>query len=93
MHEHHIAHLDISVHNILTDDRGHFAYIDYESSQMFDSSISNPQTQVHRATELPPEYERGEPSDPYKSDIWALAVLILRACQVYSNITTVILFT
>jgi len=81
MHQHHIAHLDISLRNILTDNRGHYSSIDYELSRRFDSSIPNPRIHGHRATEVPPEFERGEAGDPYKADVWALAVLILRACQ------------
>jgi serine/threonine protein kinase len=82
MHQRHIAHLDISLRNILTDNRGHYAYIDYELSRRFDCSMPAPQIQPHRATEITPESERGEASDPYKTDVWALAVLILRASQV-----------
>ena len=85
MHQHHIAHLDISLRNILTDNRGHYSSIDYELSRRFDSSIPNPRIHGHRATEVPPEFERGEAGDPYKADVWALAVLILRACQVCFN--------
>lgn len=86
MHEHYIAHLDISTRNLLTDDKGHYACIDYELSRQFDSSTPSPQIQGHRATEIPPEFERGEMSDPYKADIWALAVLILQTCKVRSRL-------
>ena len=81
MHRHNIAHLDISIHNIVTDDKGHYAYIDYERSQQYDCD-SPPPIEGYRGTEVPPECERGEPSDPFKVDVWALAILILRACQV-----------
>jgi hypothetical protein len=37
--------------------------------------------QYYRATEIPPELERGESSDPFKVDVWALGVFILRACK------------
>lgn len=36
----------------------------------------------YRGTEIPPECGKDEVIDPYKIDVWALAVLILRACQV-----------
>lgn len=81
MHMHHIAHLDISLRNLLTDYEGHYAYIDYELSRRFDG-VLNPLVQGYRGTEIPPECERGECSDPYKIDIWALGVLVLRACKV-----------
>lgn len=80
MHMHHIAHLDISLRNLLTDYEGHYAYIDYELSRRFDG-VLNPLVQGYRGTEIPPECERGECSDPYKIDIWALGVLVLRACK------------
>jgi serine/threonine protein kinase len=81
MHSHHIAHLDISLRNLLTDYNFHYACIDYETSHRFDC-MSHPRLSGIRGTEMPPEAERGEPCDPYKVDIWALAVLILRACNV-----------
>lgn len=81
MHMHHIAHLDISLRNLLTDYKGHYAYIDYELSRRFDGVLV-PLVQGYRGTEVPPECERGECSDPYKIDIWALGVLVLRACKV-----------
>lgn len=80
MHMHHIAHLDISLRNLLTDYEGHYAYIDYELSRRFDG-VLDPLVQGYRGTEIPPECERGECSDPYKVDIWALGVLVLRACK------------
>jgi serine/threonine protein kinase len=81
MHKHHIAHLDISLRNIVNDYEGHYAYIDYETSRRFDGT-AHPRIFGHRATEMPPECERGEYVDPYKVDVWALAVLMLRACKV-----------
>jgi len=67
--------------NLLTDYDGHYAYIDYEISRQFenagDSLVYN-----YRGTEVPPECERGLGVDPFKVDVWALAVLILRACKV-----------
>jgi serine/threonine protein kinase len=81
MHKHHIVHLDISLRNIVTDYEGHYAYIDYETSRRFNGT-TRPLIFGHRATEVPPECERGEYVDPYKVDVWALAVLILRACKV-----------
>jgi hypothetical protein len=81
MHSHYIAHLDISLGNLLTDHKFHYACIDYETSHRFDG-LSNPRLSQIRGTEIPPEAERGEPCDPYKVDVWALAILILRACKV-----------
>ncbi|KAF7294917.1 Protein kinase domain-containing protein [Mycena indigotica] len=80
MHQHRIAHLDISLRNLLTDYKGHYAYIDYELSRCFDSQES---ICIHdfRSTEIPPECEHGECRDPFKADVWALAILILRACK------------
>jgi len=82
MHKHGVAHLDISLRNLLTDYEGHYAYIDYELSRRFDgvSPICIPE---FRATEVPPECEllNGDCPDPFKADVWALAVLILRACK------------
>lgn len=83
MHKNHIAHLDISLTNLLTDYKGHYAYIDYETSRRFEST--DPTTHLiynHRGTELPPESGKDTPVDPYKVDVWALAVLILRSCKV-----------
>jgi len=81
MHRHQIAHLDISLRNLVTDYDGHYAYIDFELSRRFDSG-SKPYICGYRGTEVPPECEDGICTDPYKVDVWALGVLILRACQV-----------
>ncbi|KAJ7111589.1 kinase-like domain-containing protein [Mycena crocata] len=81
MHKHRVAHLDISLRNLLTDYQGHYAYIDYELSRRFNAveSISIP---GFRTTEVPPECEtNGDCPDAFKADVWALAVLILRACK------------
>lgn len=83
MHKHHIAHLDISLRNIVTDYKNHYAYIDYESSRRFHDT-THPLIFEYRGTEVPPECERSEYVDPYKVDVWALAVLMLRACKVPS---------
>lgn len=80
MHKHHFAHLDISLRNLLTDYKGHYAYIDFELSRRY-IGISNPVIVGYRGTEIPPECEPGGVADPYKIDVWALAVLILRACK------------
>ena len=81
MHSHHMAHLDISVHNILTDFKGRYAFIDYECCRRFDGA-QDPLIKGARGTDMPPEIERGVWADPYKVDVWQLAVVILRACQV-----------
>jgi len=81
MHRHSIAHLDISLRNIVTDYEGHYAYIDFELSRQFDTSCT-PLVHIYRATEVPPECNRDIGVDPFKVDVWALAVLILRACKV-----------
>ncbi|KAG6900868.1 hypothetical protein C0993_009986 [Termitomyces sp. T159_Od127] len=80
MHKHRIAHLDISLRNLLTDYNGQYAYIDFELSRMY-TKTSKPVICGYRGTEVPPECERGAITDPYKIDVWALAVLILRACK------------
>ena len=84
MHSIHIAHLDISLRNVLTDYHGHYRYIDFELSRRYeDVSVGKePRITGGRGTEIPPELERGEDSDPFKVDVWALAILILRASQV-----------
>lgn len=85
MHTHRIAHLDISLRNVLTDYQGRYNYIDFEMSRRYDNVNLNrypPRIVGYRGTEIPPEVERGEESDPFKIDIWALAVLILRASKV-----------
>ncbi|KAE9396077.1 kinase-like protein [Gymnopus androsaceus JB14] len=79
MHRHCIAHLDISIRNLLTDYKGHYAYIDFELSRRF--NVSNPRITGKRGTELPPECSNDAFYDPYKVDVWALAILILRACK------------
>lgn len=101
MHAHGIAHLDISLRNILTDFKGHYAFIDFETSRTFqfaprviphssgrpasiETTLMEPRIRGVHGTEDPPEIERGEESDPFKVDVWALAVVILRACKVGS---------
>lgn len=82
MHQHHIAHLDISLQNVVTDCKGRYAYIDYENSRRFSPSILLHHIENHKATEVPPECETQMCVDPFKVDIWALGVLILRASKV-----------
>jgi len=81
MHKHHIAHLDISLTNLLTDYMGHYAYIDYELSRRFESTAPPHLVCHYRGTEVPPECGEDLLVDPYKVDVWALAVLILRSCK------------
>lgn len=81
MHSHRMAHLDISIRNLLTDHKCHYAYIDFECCRRFDA-IPNALVRGCRGTDLPPELERGEWSDPYKADVWSLAILILRSSKV-----------
>jgi serine/threonine protein kinase len=82
MHKHYIAHLDISLTNLLTDYMGRCAYIDYELSRRFESTDPTHLVYNYRGTELPPESGKDTPIDPYKVDVWALAVLLLRSCKV-----------
>lgn len=81
LHSHKMAHLDISIHNILTDYKGHYAFIDYECCRQFDDTL-NPLIKGIRGTDIPPEIENGGWTDPYKTDVWQLAVLIIRACKI-----------
>ncbi|KAF9246491.1 kinase-like protein [Melanogaster broomeanus] len=80
MHRNRIVHLDISLHNFLTDYSGRYACIDYELSRKIDDLVG-PGSIWPRGTEIPPELERGQVSNPYMVDVWALAMLILRACK------------
>ncbi|RDX56673.1 hypothetical protein OH76DRAFT_406570 [Lentinus brumalis] len=80
MHAHYIAHLDISIRNVLTDLAGRYAFIDYELSNRYDS-IPNPRIHCPRRSEVPPELERGEASDPYKVDVYGLGMLTLHALK------------
>lgn len=91
MHRHHIAHLDISLRNILTDYMGHSAYIDYELSRHFGTTPPPHLVYNYRGTELPPESGQDTLVDPYKVDVWALAILILRACKVCLSIALILL--
>ncbi|KAL0581713.1 hypothetical protein V5O48_000295 [Marasmius crinis-equi] len=80
MHSHHIAHLDISLRNLLTDYQGHYAYIDFELSHIFEEPF--PRAYGCRlGTEVPPECDGPGSYDPFKVDVFALGVLILRACK------------
>ncbi|THH16353.1 hypothetical protein EW146_g4271 [Bondarzewia mesenterica] len=80
MHLHRIAHLDISLRNLVTDYKGQYACIDFELSRHF-KAVDRPRIRGIRSTEIPPELERGDSSDPFKVDVWALAMLIVRACH------------
>ncbi|EKM82655.1 hypothetical protein AGABI1DRAFT_118100 [Agaricus bisporus var. burnettii JB137-S8] len=80
MHSLKIAHLDISLRNLLSSDNGRCAYIDFELARRFEND-PNPRIVCRRGTEVPPECEQGRLSDPYKIDVWALGVLILRTCK------------
>ncbi|KIJ69363.1 hypothetical protein HYDPIDRAFT_80488 [Hydnomerulius pinastri MD-312] len=80
MHRHRIVHFDISLHNFLTNYNGRYACIDYELSRKYDELIV-PGSIWPRGTEVPPELECGQQHNPYMIDIWALAILILRACK------------
>lgn len=82
MHEQGIAHLDISLGNVLTDFEGHYIYIDFETSRRYDRNGRPPRISGCRGTEIPPDIECGEESCPFKVDVFALGVLILRACKV-----------
>ncbi|CAK5277681.1 unnamed protein product [Mycena citricolor] len=82
MHRHRMAHLDISLRNLLTDYRGHYAYIDYELSRKFEA-LESPRICNFRTTEVPPECEtsNGDCPDAFKADVWAMGILILRASK------------
>ncbi|KAJ3545170.1 hypothetical protein NMY22_g2540 [Coprinellus aureogranulatus] len=84
MHRHHIAHLDISLRNLVTDFNGHYAYIDFELSRNFDG-IQNPRIFGHHATEVPPECDSGGCCDPFQVDVWALGALLQRICQMLEH--------
>jgi serine/threonine protein kinase len=82
MHSHHVAHLDISLQNLVTDSKGHYACIDYENSRRFSPTIQSHWVYNYRGTEMPPECEGQTCVNPFKVDIWSLGVLILRASKV-----------
>ena len=82
MHSHRVAHLDLSIRNFLTDYRGHYACIDYELSRRYDGARAPPRVLGPRRSEVPPELERGEASDPFKVDVYGLAMTVLRAIDV-----------
>ena len=89
MHTHCFAHLDISVRNVLTDYDGQYACIDYEASRRFyqppveaeGGGDSRNTVLIHqpRATEVPPEVEKGYSASPYAMDVWALGMLMSKA--------------
>jgi serine/threonine protein kinase len=85
MHSLKIAHLDISLRNLLSNYNGRCAYIDFELARRFEGD-PNPRIACRRGTEVPPECEQGKLSDPYKIDVWALGILILRICKVRNSI-------
>lgn len=85
MHAHHMAHLDISIRNLLTDYKAHYAYIDFETCRRFEDPY--PRIRGCRGTNLSPELERGEWTDPFKVDIWALAMLIHHASAVSDSLS------
>lgn len=91
MHEHRIAHLDISLRNLVTNFNGGYAYIDFELSRNFEGILS-PRIFGHHATEVPPECDNGTWCDPFKVDVWALGVLALRTCKVGSSCCTTVSF-
>ncbi|TFK55051.1 kinase-like protein [Heliocybe sulcata] len=80
LHRNHIAHLDISMRNLLTDNNGRYGYIDYELSHQFEG-VTNPMLCGYRGTEVAPELENGEFGNPYKADVWALGIFLLRCCK------------
>ncbi|KZT09443.1 uncharacterized protein LAESUDRAFT_741744 [Laetiporus sulphureus 93-53] len=80
MHAHHIAHLDISLRNMLTDNHTRYACIDFETSRRFDKA-SSPRVFRHHAAETPPEVETSDWCDPYKIDVYASGILMLRAAN------------
>ena len=89
MHSHRFAHLDISVRNVLTNYDGRYACIDYEVSRRFCrppvevEEGGDPRSSVlvyqPRATEVPPEVEKGHSTSPYAMDVWALGMLMSKA--------------
>ncbi|KAG2020193.1 other/AgaK1 protein kinase [Coprinopsis cinerea AmutBmut pab1-1] len=81
MHRHRLAHLDISIRNLVTDHQGRYAFIDFELSRVLSEHGPYLYAPGHQATEIPPECEKSDYFDPFKVDIWALGVLILRACK------------
>ncbi|KAG8217531.1 kinase-like protein [Butyriboletus roseoflavus] len=81
MHRNCMVHLDISLHNFLADYHGRCACIDYELSRRIDDLVT-PGTYWPKGTEVPPELERGQARNLYMVDVWALGILILRACKI-----------
>jgi len=52
MHTHHIAHLDISLRNLLSDNKGRFFYIDFEMSRYFPPSPPPPFRSKHHVAHV-----------------------------------------
>lgn len=79
MHAHRLAHLDLNVRNAMID--GHrYACIDYETSRRFQED--HPRILGVRSCDPPPEVNRDGCWDPYKADVWASGMFILRVLQV-----------
>ena len=79
MHAHGLAHLDLNTRNVMVDG-GRYACIDYETSHRFHDD--HPRIQGVRSCDPPPEVGRGGYWDPYKADVRASGMMILRVLQV-----------
>jgi serine/threonine protein kinase len=99
LHDHRIAHLDISDGNIVSgplsafirtsDPRPQrsFAFIDFGLSVMYSSSDPGPfKTTGDVATHIAPEMSPTIEYDPFKVDIWQMGTLLTRAAKVYLNV-------
>jgi hypothetical protein len=74
------------MHNFLTNREGRCACIDYEMSQTFTAMSSARVSGYNRGTEIPPESGRRQFLDPYKVDVWALGILVVRASKVSQQV-------
>jgi serine/threonine protein kinase len=95
LHEHRIAHLDISDGNIVTGPLSFrvypkpprsFAFIDFELSVIYPLSDPGPfKTTGNVATHVAPEMSPTIGYDPFKVDIWQMGTLLTRAAKVGLN--------
>ncbi|KAJ7150231.1 kinase-like domain-containing protein [Mycena filopes] len=94
LHAHHIAHLDISMNNILEYPPGllippnppeppRYAFIDFGLSVMYNPESDPGPYRVtgNVATYKPPELSKTVPYDPFKVDVWQMGEVLSLICK------------